>query len=639
MSRPSGLQLLRRESVQVALLVAFAVAVYFPSHRFHWLRLPGSDEQGQIHVSRQSLHEVVITYQSGQNHPLYGILAHFTMHALPVADIYAARLPALLAGLLIPVAFYYTHRRWAGRAAALLVAFVLVAADPLHYYASAARGYTLMVLCVLLANDLLLRYLRDGRQAVLAAYMVCAVAAAYSHLWAVLILPAHAVFLVVDHCWHRFGAHFLTTRFGAGFATAPKPLTVGLSNAETSGQASGSVRRPATTHVYAGAGIAAAALVVLVLYLPMLPEIRAMAGHRREAPLGLIDKVLGLARFRSWTTAVYVLLVPIALEGLARRIKQLPPFGACFPTRLPFGGRTILLHVTIILCVLAVTAASQPANFYRRFLMVTIPSAAALAAWCFAGAFPPRRARTPNSPLKEGDRHLAMKQSAEKNARCSEPVPVFQRAATLLPLPATWLAGFALGVLVSNASMSSFMSWHGAHTDATGRDQGYYYRNLPKAVESLGDRVAPHLPVAACLLLVAAVAIVWRLRRPVPQPGELQISRGAMYLCIGVLVASVVPLLFGPAFTAGRPWLFEVHTIAAATLGLLAWHAGDLSRAPRVLSYGLLLTGLVLIFWQLGVEEPRVDAGALVRIAALVPPVLVGAAMLSSGDGPVSQST
>ena len=123
----------------------------------------------------------------------------------------------------------------------------------------------------------------------------------------------------------------------------------------------------------------------------------------------LIEGVLQMIRYGSWTVAAYVVLVPVLLEGLARRPEN------------PLGDRRVRFHVTIIVWVLVFTLIANPLNFGSRFLLGIAPSLFALAARALGGYW--------------------------RGAGSCARLP-------LLPTAATCLIGFALGVFVANAPLA-----------------------------------------------------------------------------------------------------------------------------------------------------------------------------------------
>ncbi|MBV8462970.1 MAG: glycosyltransferase family 39 protein, partial [Acidimicrobiales bacterium] len=191
--RPGMLEALRRPPVAVALLVLFTFLVNISSQRLSY----SIDEGTQWHLAQNPLSDLLTHHI--QDHPFYGILVHLTMQVLPPwTPIHPVRVPSFVAGMLFPLAFYLTQRRYAGHEAALLVAMFLVMMDPVRFYMSIGRGYMLMMLGVLVLNHLLLRTLRHGGWWRPALYIPVGVLSGYTHLWAYPVVGAHGLYLALE---------------------------------------------------------------------------------------------------------------------------------------------------------------------------------------------------------------------------------------------------------------------------------------------------------------------------------------------------------------------------------------------------------------------------------------------------------
>jgi hypothetical protein len=297
------------------------------------------DEFGQIDVARGSLAAITTQFYEAQNHPLYGILAHFALRLRPLPVLIAARMPALLAGLALAWTFYRGRRIWVGPEAAVLATLAFLFVDPVKHYATSARGYVFLMLGAVVLADLLLDYLERGGPARLAAYVAVAVAACYAHLWMLPVLGAHGVFLATE---------------------ALRPSGDRPDRARLAG---------------AAAAIVAAVVLAMGAYAPMIPEIIAMGSHHVPGVMGarLIEALLQSIRYGSWTLAMHVVLVSVVLEGIARRGEN------------PLGDRAVRLHGTIIHAVVAFAMVVNPLNFGSRFLLGITPSIYALVAWALGG--------------------------------------------------------------------------------------------------------------------------------------------------------------------------------------------------------------------------------------------------------------
>jgi hypothetical protein len=306
----------------------------------------------------------------------------------------------------------------------------------------------------------------------------------------------------------------------------------------------------------------------------MLPEIRAMAGARRGTPLvlGVFESALELFRFANWTLGAFVLLVPMLMEGAARQYRR----GAI--------GQPVRMHLTVIASVLGLILFAQPSNFGSRFLLGILPSAASLAAWALSGYWNGSRKRT------------------------------FSR----LPIAGTWLLGFGLGVLAACAPMSHNIP-PGAHVNSAGEDQGYYHRALPQAIGKAGGLV---------VLLVGGV--VWGVERrvrgekgdysphPTPHTPHPTPVAAVPVFWTAACVLSVVPLALGADFFPVR-WPLELHTVAVATVALLAWRHRFDNAWLHALRYALLVAGLIVVVWQFQMDVHPVPLRAVAGLTAILP--------------------
>jgi hypothetical protein len=333
--------------------------------------------------------------------------------------------------------------------------------------------------------------------------------------------------------------------------------------------------RPPLRRLAAAGGAIAAALVLGVLaYAPLLPRMIAMGAQRVPGLMAarLLEAVLQMMRYSSWTVGMYLFMVPLVLEGLARRGEN------------PLHDRAVRLHVTIIASTLSFASVVNPLNFGSRFLLGIAPSGFALAAWALAGYW--------------------------RGTTDCDRVP-------LLPSAATGLIGFSLGVLIANAPLSHEIP---PRSNAMINEdyQGNYHHKLPKEVGN----------PAACVLLGLGIAGVL-LRRRLPRPPPAWARRWTMLAIVLwslLLAASIVPLALGP-YALAPPGLFEVHMVAAGAVALLAWvHRFD-DRALHALGFtipaGILIVGL----WQAGFLDAKFDLAWAARLLLYVPPIVVVTAL------------
>jgi hypothetical protein len=286
----------------------------------------------------------------------------------------------------------------------------------------------------------------------------------------------------------------------------------------------------------------------------------------------LIEALFQMIRYGSWTVAAYVVLVPVLLEGAARRRER------------PLGDRRVRFHVTIVVSVLGFTVIANPLNFGSRFLLGMAPSVFALAAWALGGYW--------------------------RGVGSCARLP-------LLPAAATGLIGFGLGCFIANAPLA-----HEIPRRSNGQIeedyQGDYYRMLPKDVGN---------PAAGMLLGAGLVGLALRERiGHVPQWLAPRLSRLAIVFWTVVLVVSVGPLALGPYALRPRG-LFEVHMVAVAAVALLAWQHRFDRGALHALRLAVPALVLIAGLWQTGFLDARFDLPWLARLTLCVPPIVVVTAL------------
>jgi hypothetical protein len=493
------------------------------------------DETGQLELAKGPLAAIPTQFQDAQNHPLYGILAHVAIRCLPLPALLAGRMPAFVAGLLLPWVFFRGRRPWIGPEAAVLTAMLFIFVDPVKHYCTSARGYVLLMLGALVLADLLLAHLDRGGVRLLAGYVVVAVATCYAHLWTLPVLGAHAVFLGTE---------------------ALRPV----------GQ-----RAALSRLAWVLAAIVVAAALGLLAYAPMFPQIVAMGGHRVPGVMTerMVEALLQMIRYGSWTVAAYLVIVPVLLEGLARRGGE-----------RPFRDRAVRLHVTLIATVLLFAVMVNPLNFGGRFLLGIAPSVFALVGWALAGYW--------------------------RGQVACEKVPV-------LPPAATCLIGLALGVFVANARLSHEIP---PRSNAQLHDpyQGDYFHMLPIEVGNA---------TAAALGAIGIAGLLFRkhLPRPAGRVADALLTAVVVFWTVA-LIAAIVPLALGPYAFQPRG-LFEFHMLAVGAVAMLAWQHRFNDRVLRRLRYAFLACVPVAALWQAGFHDAHFELIWLARMLLYVPPLLI----------------
>ena len=147
---------------------------------------------------RPGFPEIVTHFESNNHHPLYSVLAHFSISAFGEHP-WSLRLPAVLFGVASVPMLYVFAASSAGRLAATLSAGLLAVSYHHIAFSQNARGYTMLLFFTLLTSWLLLKALKEPSARLWVFYAIAATLGAYTHLTMVYIVAGHG--LVVGANW------------------------------------------------------------------------------------------------------------------------------------------------------------------------------------------------------------------------------------------------------------------------------------------------------------------------------------------------------------------------------------------------------------------------------------------------------
>ena len=139
---------------------------------------------------RPPLSEILTTFSGDNHHPLYSLLAHFSVELFG-EHAWSLRLPAVFFGTLSIPALYLLGRVLANKLEALLAAALLAFSYHHIWFSQNARGYTGLLFWTLLSTYLLLRGLQKSRRVEWIFYAAAAALGVYTHLTMVFVLVAH----------------------------------------------------------------------------------------------------------------------------------------------------------------------------------------------------------------------------------------------------------------------------------------------------------------------------------------------------------------------------------------------------------------------------------------------------------------
>ena len=249
----------------VPALLALIVAVGALLRGFGLSRSLWVDEVDTLlHSVRLPLARLVTTYASENDHPLYSLLAHFSIATFGEHE-WSLRLPALLLGLASLVAVFRLGARILDAEHGLLAALLLAVSSHHVWFSQDARGYTGLLLLTLLATREFVDLLEQPRRASLMRYATFVALAIYTHPSGLVILAGHLL---------------------VGFAPRRRPPAV-----------------PALFAVVLGL------VLGLALYLPMADEVAAAFTSRAQ------EQSVVVVRISGWTRHVWALEQVVASFG------------------------------------------------------------------------------------------------------------------------------------------------------------------------------------------------------------------------------------------------------------------------------------------------------------------------------------
>ena len=128
-----------------------------------------------LNYGRRTLAHALVLYPEPNNHILHSILVNICCKLLGTA-LWAVRLPAFLAGVLILPALYIATRRLYSGSVALLATALAATSAPLILYSGNARGYTMLVLFSLLLIWIAAELLEQASPVLWILFTACTVA-------------------------------------------------------------------------------------------------------------------------------------------------------------------------------------------------------------------------------------------------------------------------------------------------------------------------------------------------------------------------------------------------------------------------------------------------------------------------------
>jgi 4-amino-4-deoxy-L-arabinose transferase-like glycosyltransferase len=145
-----------------------------------------------VKYARLPFGEIVSTYDTENQHPLYSILAHAAFSIFGESG-WSLRLPAALFGVGSIWALYLLGREVGSRREGLLAAALLTVSYHHMWFSQNARGYTGLLFWTTLSSWVFLRALREGRPGLWLAYAATAALGVYTHMTMLFVMAGQLI--------------------------------------------------------------------------------------------------------------------------------------------------------------------------------------------------------------------------------------------------------------------------------------------------------------------------------------------------------------------------------------------------------------------------------------------------------------
>ncbi|MEO6718275.1 MAG: glycosyltransferase family 39 protein [Novosphingobium sp.] len=263
---------------------------------------------------REPLGTIVSHFPSNNDHVLYSLLSHVSIALFGETPL-TVRLPAILFGIGSIPLIYWLGRSVTTRFEALAAALLGAVAAHHIWFSQNARGYTLLLVFALIGTRMIVEGIERRSLRPWLVFAVVSALGAYTHLTTIFAVIGQAMVV---------GIYLLSTR-RLSFAEARGPLI----------------------------GFGVAALLTLLLYVPMIGDVAAFFGESGAGPkaAGASWAILELVRnLRFGFDGGLVLLVGAAifLIGLGSYLRQSPLIPALFfvPPAVVYGVAAALSRPT-----------------------------------------------------------------------------------------------------------------------------------------------------------------------------------------------------------------------------------------------------------------------------------------------------
>ncbi len=365
---------MKRRLLFILILIAFTLRLAWLGYQSLWY-----DEGVTWLLSRMPPIGLVRWTAADIQPPLYYTLIWLTTRLFGTSE-WALRFPSALFGTLtIPLMYALARRLFTPKTPALLVAFITTLSPVLVYYSQEARMYTLLVFEAALLAYLLLKLLQPPAQPEPASsllpqpmvliYSLTATAALFTHYFALFLLSAHALYILLV-LWQRAFPRRLAWQALQAFGLtallfAPWLPTLLSRLGDDPSYWPGALKLPEALHQL---------LITFTLGETVFEQsgLRLALGYLLVILIGFIYGRAGASAHQR-----------IANQGIANNQTSNPGFSADKPILLPTPYSFLLLWLLLPIALILALSYQSP-KFNPRYLLLAWPAFALLLAAALA---------------------------------------------------------------------------------------------------------------------------------------------------------------------------------------------------------------------------------------------------------------
>lgn len=275
---------------------------------------------------RPPLAVIVTDFPSNNDHPLYSLLAHFSVNVFGEAP-WSLRLPSTIFAVATIPLLYVFGKQVTGRLEALFAAALLAVSYHHVWYAQSARGYTMLLFFTLATSALLVKAIKAPTAKTYALYAAAAALGCYTHLTMVYVVVSHAMIAGVNLLLTRKGEFSLKPFYPPAF------------------------------------GFALAGVLTILLYLPLFADVATFFEDKKVEPAKQVATA-------GWALMETLRGLNVGFAGIAGAVIALAILGAGYVSYLRQSLTLSALFVLPAPVIVAAAVVMQRPMFPRFFFVL-----------------------------------------------------------------------------------------------------------------------------------------------------------------------------------------------------------------------------------------------------------------------------